>query len=66
MIRLYLDVEIPANSKATVYLPAANAEMVKESGTSISSSKDIVTEASGNGYVVLTVGSGKYHFEISK
>ncbi len=61
-----LDVEIPVNTKATVYVPAASADMIKESGTVITSSKDIVTETAGNGFVVLTIGSGKYHFEISK
>ena len=61
-----LDIEIPANTKATVYIPAASAAMVKEGGALISSSKDIVTEGAANGWVVATVGSGTYHFEISK
>jgi alpha-L-rhamnosidase len=61
-----LDIEIPANTKATVYIPAASADMVKESDSLISSSKDIVTEGTGNGFVVVTIGSGTYHFEISK
>jgi len=61
-----LDIEIPANTRATVYLPAANADKVKEGGASISSSKDVITEGASNGNVVVTIGSGTYHFEISK
>ncbi len=64
--RIVVDIEIPANTKATVYLPAASADKVKESGASIGSSKDVVTEGAGNGNVVVTIGSGTYHFEISK
>ena len=42
-----MDIEIPANTTATVYVPAANAEMIKENGTAISSSKDI--QVTGHG-----------------
>ncbi|HJS55726.1 MAG TPA: family 78 glycoside hydrolase catalytic domain [Chitinophagaceae bacterium] len=64
--QIILDVEIPANTKATVYVPAANADLVKENGSAISSSKDIQVMGTENGYVVLRIGSGKYHFEGSK
>ena len=57
-----LDVEIPANTTATVYVPAKSADAVKESGIALSSLNDIKVSGTEEGYVVLQVGSGKYHF----
>jgi alpha-L-rhamnosidase len=61
---LEMDVEIPANTTATVYVPAKNAESITESGKPISSVKDISVTGKEEGYVVLTMGSGKYHFSV--
>jgi alpha-L-rhamnosidase len=61
-----MDVEIPANTNATIYLPAAGESTVTESGTALSSVKDIEVTGNENGYVVVKAGSGKYHFEIKK
>ena len=61
-----MDIEIPANTKATIYIPAANADLIKENGITISLSKDMQISGTENGYVILQLGSGKYHFEISK
>ena len=59
---MMLDIEIPANTSATVYVPAGNAGSVQESGKPVSENKDIkVTGTEGN-YVVLQTGSGVYHF----
>jgi alpha-L-rhamnosidase len=60
---LLLDVEIPVNTTATVYVPAANADSVTESGNAVSSIKDIKLTGSENGYAVLQLGSGNYHFK---
>jgi len=60
-----MDVEIPANTTATVYIPAANAEAVSESGKSLSANT-IKTTGTENGYVVVELGSGKYHFVVKK
>jgi len=62
--KLQLDVEIPANTKATVNIPAKNADEITEGDNALSSSKDIKVEGTENGYVVLNVGSGKYHFAV--
>ena len=59
-----LDVEIPANTTATVYVPAKSADEITEGGNALSSSKDIKIEGTENGYVVLNIGSGKYHFAV--
>src|SRR5262249_812789 len=60
--KLQLNVEVPSNAKATVYLPGNSVEGVMENNIALSSSKDIkVTGREGN-YVVVEVGSGKYQF----
>ena len=61
-----LDVEIPANTNATIYVPATDIKMISESGKPLSEIKDIQSGANENGYVVLEAGSGKYHFAVSK
>jgi alpha-L-rhamnosidase len=60
--KIIMDVEIPANTTATIYVPAKNEASVLESGNALSSSKEIQVAGSEDGYVVLKVGSGKYHF----
>jgi len=60
-----MEVEIPANTKATVYIPAANADAVTESGKSLSAG-NIKVAGTENGYVVAELGSGKYHFVVKK
>lgn len=62
--KIILDIEIPANTKATVILPVANADLVKENGMSLS--KDIQVAKNEDGNIGLKIGSGKYHFEIPK
>ena len=61
--KLFLEVEIPANTTADVYIPAKNKEDVLESGTAIDKSKDIQFQKTEEGYVVVKIGSGKYRFE---
>ena len=62
--KIILDVEIPANTKATVLIPVDNTDLIKENGISLS--KDIQVTRDEKGYVGLKIGSGKYHFEIPK
>lgn len=61
-----LDVEIPANTTANIYVPAKTAEGVTEGGVALSSVKDIQVTGVEDGYVVVKVGSGKFHFEVRK
>ncbi len=61
-----MDVEIPANTTADIYIPAASADAVTEGSNMLSSVKDIKVTGTENGYVVLKAGSGKYHFEVKK
>jgi len=58
-----LNIAIPVNSTATVYLPAENITEIKEGGADISSVKDIEFVKMENGNAVFMVGSGFYSFE---
>ena len=62
--KIVLDIEIPANTQATVILPVSNADLVKEKGMPLS--KEIKTGSGGIGNLELSIGSGKYQFEIPK
>jgi alpha-L-rhamnosidase len=64
--KIIMDIEIPANTTATVFVPASNKESITENGNAVSSSKDLQVTGIENGYVILKVNSGKYHFEVSK
>ncbi|MEO9004268.1 MAG: alpha-L-rhamnosidase C-terminal domain-containing protein, partial [Ginsengibacter sp.] len=59
-----MDVEIPANTTATVFIPAANSGAVKESGKLLSQVNDIKVKAAVEGYVEVGLGSGVYHFVV--
>lgn len=61
--KLFLEVEIPANTRADVYIPANNKEDVLESGVVIDKSKDVQFQKMEDGYVIVKIGSGKYRFE---
>jgi alpha-L-rhamnosidase len=64
--KFLLDIEIQANTHETVSIPAASSDMISESGNKISNNKDIRYTGQDNGYAVLEIGSGKYHFEVIK
>jgi alpha-L-rhamnosidase len=59
---LTMDIEIPANTTATVFVPADDEADILEGGKSLSLVKDIQATGKETGYVVLKVGSGKYYF----
>lgn len=61
--KITVDVEIPANTTATVYIPTADGTSVTENGIALSAAKDIAPAGSEAGYTVVKIGSGKYHFE---
>ncbi len=63
---LTLDIVIPANSIATIYLPAADAAGITESGMPLTNQKDLNIQGTENGKTVVKAGSGSYHFEIKK
>lgn len=63
---LEMDVEIPANTTATIYIPVSNKESIKESGNTLSSVKEFKIVGSEKGYILVHAGSGVYHFSVSK
>lgn len=63
--QLMMNVTIPANSNATIYLPAKSADQIMESGKVLSAIKEITVTGKEEGYVVVKVGSGDYAFVIN-
>jgi alpha-L-rhamnosidase len=63
---LLLDVEIPANTTSTVYIPAPDGGMITESGNPLGSLKDIEVTGVGKGFLILKLGSGTYHFSVKQ
>jgi alpha-L-rhamnosidase len=57
-----LDVQIPANTTATIYLPTGDPDSIRESGQPLASAADVKLLRSENQLAVLGVGSGSYHF----
>ncbi len=64
--RILMDVEIPANTTATVYIPTPKAGDITESGKALSAENGITITGTEEGYVVLQLGSGTYHFAASR
>jgi alpha-L-rhamnosidase len=60
--KLQLDVEIPANTRSTVYIPAKSVESIKENDVALTSIRDLKVIGKEGNYVVVEIGSGKYHF----
>ncbi|MBN1185753.1 MAG: family 78 glycoside hydrolase catalytic domain [Bacteroidales bacterium] len=57
-----LDVEIPVNTKAIIYVPAAESAHVTESGRQLPGDEEIVSLGYSNGYHTFLTGSGNYKF----
>ncbi|HVW94463.1 MAG TPA: glycoside hydrolase family 78 protein [Mucilaginibacter sp.] len=64
--KLTMDVEIPANTTATIYVPATDSSNITEGGKAITSEGGLSIGSAANGYVPVSVGSGSYHFVTSK
>jgi alpha-L-rhamnosidase len=61
--KLMLNIEIPVNTTATIYLPTANADFITESGILLTSPQNkIIIKEKKNDCVIVQVGSGKYNF----
>lgn len=59
-------VKIPANTTATIILPASDRNKVSESGKSLSEDENISDIKSADGKVTFQTGSGDYSFEIAE
>ncbi len=59
---LIMNVSVPVNTKARIYLPVTEPEMVTESGDPLSESEDIKVVGVEDGVLVVEAGSGEYNF----
>ncbi len=63
---LLIDVTIPANTTATIDIPAPEGGLITESGHNLATVKELSVENVERGKLSLKAGSGEYHFCISK
>jgi alpha-L-rhamnosidase len=61
-----LEVEVPANTTARVYLHTSAPGEVTESGVPLSSAEGVMDVAAQEGHVAVQIGSGTYRFEVRK
>lgn len=64
--KFYLDVQIPANTSATLYIPAKESGSLMDNGVPVADEADIKVGAAEDGYVKLEVGSGSYGFSVNR
>ncbi len=57
-----LDVEIPANTTAEIYVPSLSAASVTLDGKPATDVKEVTVEGHADGYTKIKVGSGRYTF----
>jgi hypothetical protein len=60
-----LNITIPGNTRAKIYLPCKNKTLIKESGLDVDDVKEIKILGFHNDHMVLEVGSGSYRFQTS-
>jgi hypothetical protein len=60
-----LNVTIPANTTATIYLPESQTAEITESGEPVNKSNDIKILDRQNGVTLISVGSGQYRFHVN-
>lgn len=58
-----MDVEIPANTRAEVFLPGADISGVRESGKQLTDLADVISVTNKISGVKVNIGSGRYLFE---
>ena len=62
--RLSMEVDIPANTRATIFIPASNLENVLENGRPLTQSPGLELSGMQEGCVVVKAGSGRYRFTV--
>ena len=55
-------IEIPANTTATIYIPAPDTDSVREGNTAANKAVGVTSSRYENGRAVFELTSGKYHF----
>jgi len=64
--QLIMDVKIPVNTTATIYIPAKSIGDVTEGGATLSTVKDVTVMGMEGEYVVVKAGSGNYRFSAKR
>lgn len=64
--QLQMNVEIPANTTARIFIPAKSGDAVTENNQPITSSKDFKVVGQQGDYVEVDAGSGKYNFVVKE
>jgi len=60
---IYMDISIPENSTATVYIPTINMKSITEGNRKINNSKELKFLKMEGSYAAYEVGSGTYNFK---
>ena len=63
---LILNIRIPSNTTATIYLPTDHIEYITENGNSVIDNKDFTLVSPQDGKTVIQTGSGNYSFRIKE
>ena len=63
--QLILNVEVPANTSASIFVPAKNADAITEGGKKLSSSKTVKIAGKEGEYIKVETGSGRYVFKVN-
>jgi len=61
--QLYLNVNIPVNTTATLFIPSVSTDGIIENGQAASLSEGVSLVGSSGNYTIFEVGSGRYRFE---
>ena len=61
-----LEVTIPVNTTAEIYVPSSSADRVTLDGAPLADAVDVVCDGHADGYTKVKVGSGTYRFEAAK
>jgi alpha-L-rhamnosidase len=60
--QLVLEIIIPVNTRADVFIPCKNKDGVKENNQLLSANKDLIIKELKDGYLQISAGSGTYRF----
>jgi alpha-L-rhamnosidase len=61
---LKIDVAIPVNTKAKVYIPSILVDNIQEGNKPLKSNKEIIEIETENGYTIISTGSGRYSYTV--
>ncbi len=64
--KIIINVRIPANTSATIVLPASDISKVQENGKSLEGNSDFSNIRSSDNRILLEAGSGDYTFDITQ